>query len=258
MPASFAAPLPASESALIPAPVPVPLACPRACSAHCSTPFLFPCLPQNLLYERQHYEKEIASCRSWQSAYSDEQVRACCGAAQRAQLSVQLLGWPAVLWHVWEAAGLKEHCARHGTERSSQPLTLAGSPCFAALLILKPTSSGLQIALIPLEEFSSHPLAAEGGLAEESDPHQLMLNRLKHEVAYRWEGLGQCGTIAAHVSEASASFAQVVTRMFGCFTAAHPGEAGIDLLHSDPSSYVLLLRCPLQAGAREAAGCGHC
>ena len=31
---------------------------------------------QNLLYERQHYEKEIASCRGWQSAYSDEQVRA--------------------------------------------------------------------------------------------------------------------------------------------------------------------------------------
>ena len=30
---------------------------------------------QNLLYERQHYEKEIASCLGWQSAYTDEQVR---------------------------------------------------------------------------------------------------------------------------------------------------------------------------------------
>ena len=30
---------------------------------------------QNLLYERQHYEKEISSCRGWQSAYRDEQVR---------------------------------------------------------------------------------------------------------------------------------------------------------------------------------------
>ena len=30
---------------------------------------------QNLLYERHHYEKEIASCRAWRSAYSDEQVR---------------------------------------------------------------------------------------------------------------------------------------------------------------------------------------
>lgn len=29
---------------------------------------------QNLLYERQHYEKEIGSCRGWRSAYSDEQV----------------------------------------------------------------------------------------------------------------------------------------------------------------------------------------
>lgn len=30
---------------------------------------------QNLLYEKGHYEKEIATCRGWQSAYSDEQVR---------------------------------------------------------------------------------------------------------------------------------------------------------------------------------------
>lgn len=30
---------------------------------------------QNLIYEQQHYEKEIASCRGWRSAYSDEQVR---------------------------------------------------------------------------------------------------------------------------------------------------------------------------------------
>lgn len=37
-----------------------------------------PLPPQNLLYERQHYEKEIGSCRSWQSAYSDEQVRCHC------------------------------------------------------------------------------------------------------------------------------------------------------------------------------------
>ncbi|EFN59280.1 hypothetical protein CHLNCDRAFT_137610 [Chlorella variabilis] len=29
---------------------------------------------QNLLYERQHYEKEIGSCRGWRSAYSDEQI----------------------------------------------------------------------------------------------------------------------------------------------------------------------------------------
>lgn len=29
---------------------------------------------QNLIYERQHYEKEIASCRGWRSAFSDEQV----------------------------------------------------------------------------------------------------------------------------------------------------------------------------------------
>jgi hypothetical protein len=36
---------------------------------------------QNLLYERQHYEKEIASCRGWQSAYRDEQVRWAAAAA---------------------------------------------------------------------------------------------------------------------------------------------------------------------------------
>lgn len=36
---------------------------------------------QNLLYERQHYEKEIASCRTWRSAYSDEQARARLAAA---------------------------------------------------------------------------------------------------------------------------------------------------------------------------------
>lgn len=30
---------------------------------------------QNLLYEKQHYDKEIATCKGWRSAYSDEQVR---------------------------------------------------------------------------------------------------------------------------------------------------------------------------------------
>lgn len=39
---------------------------------------------------------------------------------------------------------------------------------------------------MPLAEFAAHPVAVEGQLAEESDPHQLMLNRLSHEVAYRW------------------------------------------------------------------------
>lgn len=34
---------------------------------------------QNLIYEQQHYEKEIASCRGWRSAYSDEQVGLLCG-----------------------------------------------------------------------------------------------------------------------------------------------------------------------------------
>jgi hypothetical protein len=43
----------------------------------------------------------------------------------------------------------------------------------------------LQIALVPLEEFAAHPLAVAGKLAEEGDPHKLMLNRLSHEVAYR-------------------------------------------------------------------------
>lgn len=47
--------------------------------------------------------------------------------------------------------------------------------------------ASLQIALIPEEEFRAHPLAAEQKLAEAgTDAHQLMLNRLQHEVAYRW------------------------------------------------------------------------
>lgn len=92
---------------------------------------------QNLLYERQHYEKEISSCRSWQSAFSDE-----------------------------------------------------------------------QIALVPLEEFASHPLAAEGGLSEESDPHQLMLNRLKHEVAYRQEHVKQLDAVKARRDALASDVAQ--------------------------------------------------
>jgi hypothetical protein len=32
---------------------------------------------QNLYFERQHYEKEIATCRGWASAFSDEQVSCC-------------------------------------------------------------------------------------------------------------------------------------------------------------------------------------
>jgi hypothetical protein len=63
----------------------------------------------------------------------------------------------------------------------------------------------LQIALVPLEEFAAHPVAVAGQLAEEGDPHKLMLNRLSHEVAYRygsaaggqgWAGrrlAGRCG-----------------------------------------------------------------
>lgn len=32
---------------------------------------------QNLLYEKQHYEKEISSCRAFKSAYSEQQVGGC-------------------------------------------------------------------------------------------------------------------------------------------------------------------------------------
>jgi hypothetical protein len=39
----------------------------------------------------------------------------------------------------------------------------------------------LQIALVSEEEFA----ALDGKLAEEVDPHQRMLNRLNHEVAFR-------------------------------------------------------------------------
>lgn len=67
----------------------------------------------------------------------------------------------------------------------SAPRSNATHPLPPLSLTLLPFAPA-QIALVPLEEFASHPLAAEGGLSEESDPHQLMLNRLKHEVAYRW------------------------------------------------------------------------
>lgn len=99
----------------------------------------------------------IAGQRSWQSAYRDEQVRCCCCA------SLKQLVAPAV-----RQGGM---CACAEAVRS-HPL-------------LPPVTCPLQIALISVEEFSEHPLAAENGLSGESDPHQLMLNRLKHEVAYR-------------------------------------------------------------------------
>lgn len=47
---------------------------------------------------------------------------------------------------------------------------------------------------MPEAEFSAHPLALEKGLAGEEGPHQRMLNRLAHEVAYRWALLRvKCG-----------------------------------------------------------------
>ncbi|KAI3433955.1 hypothetical protein D9Q98_003757 [Chlorella vulgaris] len=88
---------------------------------------------QNLYFERQHYEKEIATCRGWASAFSDE-----------------------------------------------------------------------QIALVSEEEFA----ALEGKLAEEADPHQRMLNRLNHEVAFRGEHVKRLDAVKAQRDALAADVAQ--------------------------------------------------
>lgn len=57
---------------------------------------------------------------------------------------------------------------------------------------LPPPPRPLQIGLVPEAEFLAHPLAAEQGLADpEAGAHQRMLNRLAHEVAFRYRAL--CG-----------------------------------------------------------------
>ena len=72
------------------------------------------------------------------------------------------------------------------------------SACRPALAHRPPPPLPTQIALLPDTEFESHPLAAEKGLAGEEEPHQRMLNRLAHEVAFRWVGgwVGDCGAHA--------------------------------------------------------------
>ena len=87
-----------------------------------------------------------------------------------------------------------------------------------------------QIALVPLEEFAAHPLAVEGGLAAEEDPHQLMLNRLKHEVAYRWAGRGWQGRVQpgqpGAAQRALAEAEQVWLRHGACARRAAAAQAG--------------------------------
>ena len=159
---------------------------------------------QNLLYERQHYEKEIGSCRGWQSAYSDEQVRAAA--------AVRCIAVPACMHASAAAARVCEpHAAQHTGRQARPRLRLLASRMLHSTRGSKhglgchppatqrhrhpaPPPSAIrplpQIALVPLEEFAAHPLVVEQLLAEERDPHQLMLNRLRHEVAYRCGGGG--------------------------------------------------------------------
>lgn len=136
---------------------------------------------QNLLYEQSHYQKEIGSCRAWQSAYSDE-----------------------------------------------------------------------QIALIPADEFQAHALAAEQQLAGEGlDPHQTMLNRLKHEVAYRQQFVKQLDAIKAQRDALAADVAQKRSTVAGL-------EAEIGKLlvaaRAVQQQYAIKLPAPADAAAAGAEG----
>ncbi|KAL4437184.1 hypothetical protein ABPG75_004323 [Micractinium tetrahymenae] len=136
---------------------------------------------QNLIYERQHYEKEIASCRGWRSAYSDE-----------------------------------------------------------------------QIALIPEEEFRVHPMAAEQKLAEEgTDAHQLMLNRLRHEVAYRQEYVKQLDAIKAQRDALAADVAQKRSTVAGL-----EAEVGKLLAAAQAVQQQYAIKLPAASAPGDAAAAG--
>jgi hypothetical protein len=92
---------------------------------------------QNLLYERQHYEKEIASCRGWQSAYRDEQVRWAAAATLpgRSAHSLGLLSKPKA---VSDSACRRRPGAERSAGSAAQPACSAPPP--SPLSALAPAS----------------------------------------------------------------------------------------------------------------------
>ena len=109
---------------------------------------------QNLLYEQQHYEKEIASCRAYTSAYSGARGRA--GGWR----------WAGCVW-----------CRRDASKlRTAAALLLSHTSCLHAC-------ADEQLELVPEEEFrSAHPELAG------ADAHKLMLKRLADELSSRSAG----------------------------------------------------------------------